>query len=371
MKVSIQLGCAVLFALCSIGCGAKQPEGTGPKPDEAQPDAGAADPSVVSAENRIRNWLGTELSAKVGALAKELGSNLGSALTNDGNVKQQSKKLTDAILKDAEVKKRLDQIRDRATKGFTNKLTLGWKVIKAGGVDAFKRKVKEDTQKVAVPVLVDYIQNNVLKDKRTGALLKDFGPALKVQAKIAALGVEENLSARVTKKILGVALRISAAGDQADMALRVEKWIQNCQGTANTEVEKFMLGVGRLDSLTLAIRGLAADVLGHETTKRELTVMMKNLLADQAVDGALVKVYNAATFEKGETKVRTALQAVLSLPATDRELFAALQRLASAPGANAMINKHASLVSQDPQLAQLIEEFVLNLLESCGDPTAG
>ena len=97
--------------------------------------------------------------------------------------------------------------------------------------------------------------------------------------------------------------------------------------------------------------------------------MMKNLTEDPEVNRALVKVYNAATFEKGDAAVRAELERVLALPATDRELFAALQRLSASPGATGIINKHASQVSQDPKMAKLIEEFFVNLLESCGDPT--
>jgi hypothetical protein len=98
--------------------------------------------------------------------------------------------------------------------------------------------------------------------------------------------------------------------------------------------------------------------------------MMRNIMGDKDAHKAMVKAYEAAAFDKGEEEVRKRVSAILDLPVVDRELFATLDRLAAAPGAEPMMNKHISKVGEDPELAALLETFIVNLLDACGDPTA-
>ena len=358
--------------MSNLACSAKRPTetayGAGAVPTAKEEEG--REQAVESAQERIKRWLGEELTQKVSELGKELGKNLGLKLAEDPAVIDKAEKLTQKVLKHKEVKKRLGKISDKATEGFAKKLTLGWKALTAGGVDAYKKKVKESTQKVAVEVLAVYLREGVLKDDRTAGLLKGFGPALKVQGKVTAVAVEENLSPVVSKKILGTALSIAAAGDRSDVAQRVDEWVASCQDPTQTEVERLMKGVGDLESVEEALRGLAIEVLEHERTKAALVDMAVKLIDDKEVNKVLVKVYEAAAFEKGDDIVKRRFEDVLSLTVVDTELFAAIERLAGAGGSAAMINRHAASVSQDPELAKLIERFIVNIFETCGDPTA-
>jgi len=181
--------------------------------------------------------------------------------------------------------------------------------------------------------------------------------------------LQENLSPRVTKKILSIALRIAAEGDKAEVADRVEKWIKQCDDHAGEEVEKLLRAIAGLESIKVAVRDLAVEVIEHERTQKELSLLAKNLIGDADVNRGLVKVYNAAAFEKGDNEIRRHIVDTLKHPAVDREIFATMERLATAEGAGPMIGKHALKVSEDPELAELVEDFVVNVLETCGDPT--
>ena len=66
--------------------------------------------------------------------------------------------------------------------------------------------------------------------------------------------------------------------------------------------------------------------------------------------------------------IADALQ-IVTLKKVDEELFAVLQRLTEAPGAGALIEKNLKQVGEDPELAALIDGFVIVLLDTCGDPT--
>ena len=79
--------------------------------------------------------------------------------------------------------------------------------------------------------------------------------------------------------------------------------------------------------------------------------------------------YDDAAFERGDKKVRESLEKMMATPRVDEEVFAAMDRLAEAEGAGPIIEKHLSKVGEDPELGKLADEFVLSLLETCGDPT--
>ncbi|MCP4602672.1 MAG: hypothetical protein GY847_19515 [Proteobacteria bacterium] len=365
----------LLLALLSfqmLSCGSKQPQPVEPEEPESEPkeaeEEEEQDP-VVSAQSRIKEWLGTDLTERIASLGKELGKNIGLKMAGDKAVIGKAKGLSKDILKDPEVKKALEKISDKATEGLGNKLTLGWKAIQAGGIDAYKKKVKEDAKRVAVEVLTEHLRERVLKDERTAKMLKGFAPALKVQGKVAAVALQENLSPRVTKKILSIALRISAEGDKKEMADRVEQWIDRCQDHAKDEVEKLIRAVAELKSVQKTIGDLAIEVLEHKRTRKELIELAKNVINDADVNRSLVKVYDAAAFEKGDSQIRRTIVDTLNLPTVDRELFATMERLAGAEGAGPMIGRHTVEVSEDPEMAELVENFVVSVLEGCGDPT--
>ncbi|MDJ0762156.1 MAG: hypothetical protein QNJ97_04130 [Myxococcota bacterium] len=361
----------LLFPL-SLGlfsCGSKQPTETGASELDSAGDAGPTEEeAVASAQTRIKDWLGKDLTARIALLGKDLGKNVALKLARDSEVAGEAKALSKRVFKDKEVKKQLEKVSDKATAGLGNKLTLGWKALQAGGIKAYKEKIRADARRVALDVLIEHIQNDVLKDERTAKLLKDFAPALKMQGKVVAVSVQEHLSAKVTKKVLAIALTISAAGDKAKMADRVEAWIERCEDHAKDEIEQLILDVAELPAVQQAVRSLALDVLTHERTEAELTVMARALLDDGDVNRALVRVYEAAAFEKGDAQIRSAIVNTISMPAVDTELFAAMERLATAEGAGPMMARHAASASEDPAMADLIEDFVVSVLEACGNP---
>jgi hypothetical protein len=355
-----------------MGCGSKRPQDTEPektedgKKTEAEP-APSQDEAVDEAQKRIRHWLSTDLSKKITQLGKDLGKEIGLKIAANQEVMAELKGLSKAVLKDPEIKPRLKEIEDRATKGFGNKLTLGWKALKSGGIDKFKAKVAADAQRVAVDVLTAHIKDHVLKDERLAALMKDFAPVIKIQAQIAAIALQENLSPKVTKKILGIALRITSAKNDPNVADKVDAWIKQCEGDEDAHIAKFVTNVSTLQSMDEAMSGLAVEVIGHERTKKELIQMMSALIDDNDVNAGLEKVYDAAAFEKGDAEIKKAMEAVVAMEAVDRELFATLGRLAAAEGAGPIIGKHLKVVAEDPNLAEIVEDFILGLLETCGD----
>jgi len=369
MRVWFVIFLFAISVLPQLSCGGKQP-GTKEAPVEEEEEAiKSEEEAVVSAKSRIQEWLGKDLTASIASVGKELGKDIGQKLAADEKVISQVKSLSTTILKDREIKAQLKKISDKATEGLGNKLTLGWKALKAGGIDAYKKKVKEDASRVGVDVLTAHLKDHVLKDERTALLLKDFGPALKIQGKVAAVAVQENLSPRVTKKILTIALRIAAAGDKSEMANRVEAWIAGCQEHTEDEVEKLIRKVAELPSVEAAVAGLAIEVLKHDTTKKELKALAKKIVSNKEVSRSLVKVYEAAAFEKGDAQIRKTMTEALQKPIVDQELFSTMAQLAGAEGAGSMIGRYTAQVVEDPALADLVENFVMSLLEACGDPT--
>lgn len=332
-------------------------------------EGAATEPAVLSAQDRIKQWLGNVVTEKIGALGEQLGKDLGEQLAKDEAVLKEADTLTKAVLKDKDVKKEMDKIADKATEGAWNKLTLAWKALRSGGVDAYKKKVKESTSAIANEVISDHLKNGVLKDPRMAETMKKFIPVLQLQAKVTAVAVEENLSPKVSKKILGIALRLAAAGESAESSAKVESWIEGCDTHVQVEVEKLLTGVAGLETVDGAVRDLTIAVLKHATTKREVTAMVTNLTKDKDVRAAMTKAYENAAFEKGDKAVRASIEKIVALPKVDDELFATLGRLAEAAGAAGIMEQHLSKVSEDPALAQLVDDFVVGLLDTCGDPT--
>ncbi len=349
-------------------CGGKKKDATTPD-KEATTEESKGDERAGEAEKKIRTWLSTDLAKKMSEMGKAIGKDVGVKLAKNPEVISKAKALSGAIFKDGAVKPKLKAIEDRATAGFGKKLSLGWKAIKSGGLDNFKKKVAADAQRVAMEVMSVYLKENLLKDERTAALLKEFTPVLKLQGQMAALALQENLSPKATKKIVGIALRLSSTGANPDMADSVDAWIKECESDVDSKMETLVAQVGNLESLQTAAAGVAVDVLAHPRTKKELADLAVRLVDDKAVNQALTKVYEAAAFEKGDAAIRQAMEGVLAIDTVDRELFTTLERLSSAPGAGAIIGKHLNTVTEDPKLAAIVEDFVISVLETCGDPS--
>ncbi|MBW2278537.1 MAG: hypothetical protein JRF63_13670, partial [Deltaproteobacteria bacterium] len=214
-----------------------------------------------------------------------------------------------------------------------------------------------------------WVREHLFKHERMAQTMQKFMPVLKLQGKVAAVSVEENLSPEAAKKILGIALRLVAAGDSAASAEKVEAWIGECEGHVQDEIEKFFSGVAGLKSLEKALQDLTVEVLSHKRTNDELTAMVYSLTKDKETRKAMTKAYEDAAFEKGEKKVRASLEKMMATPRVDEEVFAAMDRLAEAEGAGPIIEKHLAKVGEDPEMAELADQFILSLLETCGDPT--
>jgi hypothetical protein len=361
----------VLVIAMAFACGNGKPK---PKDGKPKPDAGVAetdtakDEQVKSARDRIAEWLGDAAATKIKGLGADLGKEIGAKLSSDPEVKKQITKLTKKILGEKKVKKQLDKIADKATEGFMNKITLGWKAIKAGGVKEYKKKVKENTTKIASEVIEEWVREHLFKHERMAETMKKFLPVLKVQGQVAAVSVQENLSPEASKKILGIALKLAAAGDSAETSKKVEAWIGECEGKVESEIEKLFVGVAELKSLEKALQDLAVEILSHKRTADELSTMVYNLTKNKQSRKAMVKAYDKAAFEKGDKAVRKSLEELMAVPVVDEEVFAAMERLAEAEGAGQIIEKHLAKVGEDPELGKLADQFILSLLETCGDP---
>ena len=373
MKGMTRLAAVVAAALLA-GCGGDKPEPrTGDdaaKGDAKAPAETEKKKAAVQAKDRIVQWLGQEASAQVAAMGKELGAELGRELAADPRVLEEAEKLTSAILKDPKVKRELKKIEDKATSGFQKKLQLGWKALTSGGLDAFKKRVTDNTKRIAAAVVARYVKEHVVRDERFAATMKKFLPVLKLKGMVAAVTLQENMSPAISQKVFGIALKLAAAGDSARTAERVEAWIGRCDGHVESEIETLFGEVAELESVSAGLSGLVVEVLGHPTTRRELVEMVLSLTEDPTARGVMVEAYENAAFEKGDDRVRASIEKLVGLEVMDAELFAAMNRLADAPGAPEIIAKHLEQVSEDPALAKQVEQFVIRLISTCGDPTA-
>ncbi len=364
-----------LLCIAMLSCGGKHKgsEKTSPKDTDTAGQAenkGAPDDKKVSdTKKRIRAWLNVAVIAKIADLGKQTGKDIGNKLASSPEVLKAAKELTSAILKDGNIKPKLDAIEDKATSGFTKKISLGWKALKAGGIAEFKSKVGSDAQRVGTEVLGVHIQNVILKDPRFSEMMKDFKPILKIQGQMAAVALQENLSPKVSSMILNISLRIAASSGSDAMAEHIDSWLSACEDDATERTEALMQDIKNLKSIQDALKGLAVEVLKHERTKKELIQMFKKLLDNGEVNAGLTAVYEAAAFEKGDDEIRKAMEKVLAVPIVDQEIFAVLEKLSTAPGAADIIGKHLKTISDDPKLATLIEDFIISILETCGDPS--
>jgi hypothetical protein len=367
---------ALALAVGALGCSGKKPkvEGQGkgkPTGGTVDADAGAPaeEPAAKEAEDQVASWLGKQASAKAAELTEKLASDLGFKIADDAKVQQQIKNLIGTILKAKAVKEQTDKIADKATSGFINKVKLGWKALQAGGVDEYKKKVKDDTTRIATDVIEAHVKNAVLKDPRMAQLMKKFMPILQLEAKIAAIPMQENMSPEASQKLLGLALKLSVAGKSKETAAKVADWSAKCDPHMAEALEKLFQKLTGLKSVETAVGGIAVDVVGHETTAREFATMMTNIMKDKDAHAAMTKAYENAAFDNGEKAVRGSIEKIVALPIVDAELFAALDRLAAAEGAPALIEKHFKVIGEDPEMAKLVDGFVIDLLSTCGDPS--
>ncbi len=355
---------ALVFA---AGCGGKKKGAKEGGVDAGQPLDEAHEQAATKAKGKISQWLGDVAGARVSAMGKEFGKQLGLKISNDPEVLGKFQQLASAVLADKKVKQELKEIEDKATEGFSKKLTLGWKALTSGGIDAYKQKVTDNTKRVASEVIAAYVKEKVLKDERFAASLRKLVPVLKLKAMLAALSLQENMSPAVSKKVFVVALKLAASGDSAVTNQRVEEWTAKCDGHVEAEIESLFTRIAALDSLSKGIAGLVVEILGHETTKRELAQMVINLTKDKSARPVMVEAYENAAFEKGNAAVKASIEKLVALEAMDRELFAALDRIGNSPGGPAMIERHMTKVGEDPALAAEIEGFVIRLVSACGD----
>lgn len=358
----------MFFVLLTMAasCGGKKHEDK--TAEEEKKSSQVSEEKVAIAKAKISDFLGEQLTEHIKYLGSEISRDLGQKLSSSGRVSSEAGRMTKAVMEAPQVKHKLDKIADDATGGVSKKLSLGFKALTSGGISAYKSKVKERTQNIALAMLASHLKDNILKDERSAQLFKAFGPALKLSATVSAMSLQENLSPRVTQKILDISLRIASETDKREIAQKVEDWISYCQRDSEREVERLLRGLARLDSFERAVEGLAVEILSHERTRTELTAATVVLINNRDVNSLLVKLYEDAAFEKPESMLRSDIAAILAHPAVDQELFATMERLLSAPGAPNILSKHAAVVTEDPRLAEMLEDFVLNVLEVCGDP---
>ncbi|MCU0663147.1 MAG: hypothetical protein MUC50_12585 [Myxococcota bacterium] len=369
----MKLARSTLLALCvfmlglGLGCGSKKPKSTdtGDKPATTQAEE---QERVEQAKVKLQDFLGEKLAAHIKTLGGQIAKQASSKISGSAKVNEAAGKLTKDLFEDPTIKPTIEKIADDATGGLAKKLSLGWKALTHGGVDQYKAKVKEKARNAAVSVLTEYAKTHILAGEKGGELLKGFGPALRLTGAASVAGLQENLSPRVTKKILGIATRIAAQSDKAQIAERIEAWLAECESLTAKESEKLLSGMSQLPAFEKAVVGLAVEVLGHPTTKKELVIAFRAMLADDKVRQAITKVYEDASFNQSEDRIKADIEATLAIALVQEELYGALARLTGAPGAGGIMSRHVGLIAEDPRFAAMVEEFTLNVLEGCGDP---
>jgi hypothetical protein len=363
------LAASVVLAL---GCGGKKHEaksGDKAKADEkADGGAPAEKPQAKEAEKQVTSWLGKQASAKATELGEKLAAELGFKVAADDNVAKEISKLIGKILKAKSVKEQTDKIADKATSGFFNKAKLAWKAITSGGVEEYKKKVKDNTTRIATEVIEEHVKGTVMKDPRMAQVMKKFMPTLQLEAKIAAIPMQQNMSPEAAQKLLGLALKLEVAGKSKETAAKVEAWATKCDPHMVGALEKVFQNVAKLKSVETALEGLVVEVVGHATTERELVTMMTNIMKDKDAHKAMTKAYEDAAFDNGDKAIRGSIEKIVALPIVDNELFAALDRLAAAEGAGPIMETHFKVVGEDPEMAKLVDGFIVDIIDTCGDP---
>jgi len=361
MKKIIWLPLAFLLLLVFASCGPAVPEAEEPVEYEKKQSAAAE-----QAQEQIRKWLGESLSNRLEALGTGFAKEIGGKIAASRKVNKAAEKLGKTVLKDREVKKKLKSITSKATSGFSRKAVLLYKAMKAGGTDAYKDKVIDKTQTIAVDVITDHVKKSVLPDDRMSELLRDFTPAFRVQAEVSAMAVKDNLSPEVVERIRNLANSMSEGGDFQDVEEKVREWIGDCEEKTAGELEKFVEGFADLESVDRAIESLAVKVLFHRKTKDEIRFMLRRILRNREVEKSMVKVVELAAFEKGDSKVRAQLVKTVQLPVVNKQLFSTMKKLARSKGAMPIVEKHLAKATKDPGLAALIEKLIVNVLDRCG-----
>ena len=365
MKKIIWLSLVFLMLLAVFSCGPAVPDAEEPVEYEKKQSAAAE-----RAQEQIRKWLGEGLAARLEALGTDFARKIGGKIAASKKVNRAAEKLGKTVLKDREVKDRLKSITSKATSGFSRKAVLLYKAMKAGGTDAYKDKVVDKTQSIAVDVITQHVKKSVLPDDRMSELLKDFTPAFKVQAEVSAMAIKENLSPDVAKKIRNIADGVSGDGDAEAIEEKLKKWTGECEEKTGSEIEKFADEFADLESVDRAIESLAVKVLSHRKTKDEIRFLLRRILRNREVEKSMVRVVELAAFEKGDSKVRAQLVKTVQLPVVNKQLFSTMKKLASSKGAMPIVEKHLEKVTEDPALAALVEKLIVSVLDRCGNPVS-
>jgi hypothetical protein len=345
-------------------CGSKKP-----KTEETAGDTSDTELSAeqAQAESTIVRWLGEEAAHKVTEAGKKMAKNLADKTLESEKVTEAISFLISEVFKEKEVKKKIDKIADKATSGVKNKLTLLGKAIASGGVSDYKKKVTAKGTAVAKEILEERIQNELLKDDRMKDVIKKLMPMLKIQGQLATATIQGNMSPKVSQKLFAITLNLAVDGKSDETAEKVEAWIQNCEGQAEDEMVTLLKNVGKLKSLQKAMRALAIDVLKHPRMVKELSSMTLQILEDDDAWDAAIDAYKAVAMDKNDDKIREKMEVLFALPVIDDEIFNTLNALAEAEGANTIIESHLSAVSEDEKMAELAEEFLVSLLDTCGE----
>ncbi|MBN2340332.1 MAG: hypothetical protein JXX29_00120 [Deltaproteobacteria bacterium] len=355
---------SLLMLLGLAACGSKKPS---TKTGEDNDTDSETTIQQAEAKGKIEHWLGEAAAKKISKAAKKMAEDVAEKTVASEEVTEAISYLISEMFKQKDVKKKIDKIADKATSGVKNKLTLLGKAIISGGASDYKKKVTAKGTEVAKEILEERLQNEILKDERMNEVIRKLLPLITIQGKLAAATLQSNLSPKVSQKIFTLALTLSVEGKSDETAQKVEEWISQCEGYAEDEMADLLKKIGKMKSLQKAMQSLAVEVLKHPTMIKELAAMTLRILENDEAYDAAVAAYEYVALDKGEDKIKSKMQTLFELPVIDDELFRTLNLLAEAEGANAIIEKHLAIVSEDKEMAELIDDFLVSLLVTCGD----
>ena len=344
-------------------CGSKKPK---TESAEQTPDTDA-NAQQAEAESQIVHWLGEDAAQTVTEAGKKTAKKLADKMLESEEVTDAIGYLISEVFKQKDVKKKIDKIADNATSGVKNKLTLLGKAIASGGVSDYKKKVKQRGTEIAKEILEARIQNELLKDDRMKDVIKKLIPMLKIQGQLATATIQGNMSPKVSQKLFTITLNLAVDGNSDKTAQKVEEWIANCEGHAEDEMVNLLKQVGKLKSLQKALRELAVDVLRHDRMVSELSAMTLRILDNEAAWNAAIDAYKAVAMDEDESEIRDKMTVLFNLPVIDDEIFKTLNVLAEAEGANALMEEHLAIATEDEKMAALVEDFLVALLDTCGE----
>lgn len=360
---SIQFILLILLFLVTA-CGSKKPSAkSGSEEDTTE----ATSTQHSEAEGKIEKWLGDEAAKKLSKAAKKMAGDVAQKTVASPEVEEATGYLISEVFKQKDVKKRIDKIADEATSGIGNKLRLLGKAIISGGASDYKKKVQKKGTAIAKEILEDRIKNELLKDERMNEVAKKLLPLIAIQGKLAAATLQGNLSPKVSQKIFSIALTLSVEGKSDETAERVEKWIAECEGYAEDEMADLLKKIGKIKTLQKAIQSLVVEALKHPTMVKELSEMTLRILDDDAAYEAAVQAYEYVALDKNEKKMKSKMRTLFELPVIDDELFKTLNLLAEKKGSTALMEKHFSQIGKDKKMAELVDNFLVSLMVTCGD----